>query len=671
MPTETMNEIHAPGSDEMSAELSPRQPDDAARDVGIAYGSAATPVSAAAPPKLKKKRAPRPTFEDGALTRVFKFPSKKYPKSSYYVTDTEIIIRIRKARKKWKLILPKKRVVSCRTNRWFTKPRWIEVELTYTQAVRQGLHEPTAQPVRQESPEISATDPLSAIPVDLAAEVGSAVVPVSEAPAGIEAVDIETTGIEAENAVELDADNEADAELGADEVTGWVPDDDLDPSADEDAADTDTDTDDDFHAEVPIDDPGALVSFEGDTSADEAEDDDLTVVVEPAAAPTVHIEAGAASARPPADDVTVMTPEAAFEAPAEIALASIFDRPIVVPVGASIDVPVSPASEVLPLEAGEAIDPPAAVAPQVRDVTPTPEPIPFLVRTSRKRRYAEARLLAATLALAILSMSANWSHIADSTADNGSCARSLHATCENHAIVTGSIDVAAAPRAAEPEGPVEKNSDTEIVEQAISAELEPQAPAPAETPSVTSRPTPPTPIAQAPTQEPAREDVVVAMRLDPVVIPMAAASPPAPSPPEPAVVPIEAQSPPPTARSVEIERCPVRASALAKSTIVQFGFASAALPLLGVAPLEELASTLRQCPAVHVMIEGHTDSDGDYYRNQSLSVRRAEAVRQHLVNAGVGLSQLSIIGFGQIRPLAPNDSATNKSRNRRIELVVQ
>jgi outer membrane protein OmpA-like peptidoglycan-associated protein len=88
-------------------------------------------------------------------------------------------------------------------------------------------------------------------------------------------------------------------------------------------------------------------------------------------------------------------------------------------------------------------------------------------------------------------------------------------------------------------------------------------------------------------------------------------------------------------------------------------------------PLDALANTLRQCPALQVMIEGHTDSDGDYYRNQSLSVRRALAVREHLVNAGAAPLQLSIIGFGQIRPLAPNDSATNKSRNRRIELVLQ
>jgi outer membrane protein OmpA-like peptidoglycan-associated protein len=92
-------------------------------------------------PKARTKR-PRPTFDDGSVTRVFKFPSKAYPRSSYYVTSTEIIIRIKKARKKWKLVVPKKRVAGYRTNRWFAKPRWVEIELSYTQASKLGLVEP-------------------------------------------------------------------------------------------------------------------------------------------------------------------------------------------------------------------------------------------------------------------------------------------------------------------------------------------------------------------------------------------------------------------------------------------------------------------------------------------------------------------------------------------------
>src|SRR5262245_7817712 len=117
----------------------------------------------------KKARRPRPTFDDGALTRTFKFPSKAYPRSSYYVTSTEIIIRIKKARKKWKLIVPKKRVVSYRTNRWFVKPRWVTIELTYAQAVKLGLAEARAR-IPDAKPETIASKRASSAQYEIACD---------------------------------------------------------------------------------------------------------------------------------------------------------------------------------------------------------------------------------------------------------------------------------------------------------------------------------------------------------------------------------------------------------------------------------------------------------------------------------------------------------------------
>lgn len=123
--------------------------------------------SLAKPPPAKKARRPRPTFDDGALTRTFKFPSKAYPRSSYYVTSTEIIIRLKKARKKWKLIVPKKRLVCYRTNRWFAKPRWVAIELTYTQAVKLGLAEVRAR-MRNATPGIVASNTASSAQSEIA-----------------------------------------------------------------------------------------------------------------------------------------------------------------------------------------------------------------------------------------------------------------------------------------------------------------------------------------------------------------------------------------------------------------------------------------------------------------------------------------------------------------------
>ena len=132
----------------------------------------------------KKARRPRPTFDDGAFTRTFKFPSKAYPRSSYYVTSTEIIIRIKKARKKWKLIVPKKRLVSYRTNRWFAKPRWVEIELTYTQAVKLDLAEARARTLAS-TPDFVTTNTTSPAQSEIASpDAFSSSSVVTEAPNG-------------------------------------------------------------------------------------------------------------------------------------------------------------------------------------------------------------------------------------------------------------------------------------------------------------------------------------------------------------------------------------------------------------------------------------------------------------------------------------------------------
>ena len=133
------------------------------RPVGDTLEIAAGGKAAQVRPKARTKR-PRPTFDDGSITRVFKFPSKAYPRSSYYVTSTEIIIRIKKARKKWKLVVPKKRVAAYRTNRWFAKPRWVEIELTYTQASKLGLVEPRT-PSKEVTSGISAEQQVARHPI--------------------------------------------------------------------------------------------------------------------------------------------------------------------------------------------------------------------------------------------------------------------------------------------------------------------------------------------------------------------------------------------------------------------------------------------------------------------------------------------------------------------------
>lgn len=83
--------------------------------------------------------------------------------------------------------------------------------------------------------------------------------------------------------------------------------------------------------------------------------------------------------------------------------------------------------------------------------------------------------------------------------------------------------------------------------------------------------------------------------------------------------------------------------------------------------LDNAVKVLSQFPETRWIIEGHTDSDGSRDHNMDLSQRRAEAVRQYLINHGIDAGRLSSKGFGPDVPIAPNTTAKGKAKNRRIE----
>jgi len=84
--------------------------------------------------------------------------------------------------------------------------------------------------------------------------------------------------------------------------------------------------------------------------------------------------------------------------------------------------------------------------------------------------------------------------------------------------------------------------------------------------------------------------------------------------------------------------------------------------------LEAVVDVLHQNPHVKVQIQGHTDSVGDANYNQRLSEARAKSVMAYLVDKGIDRKRLSAIGMGETRPIASNDSAEGRDRNRRVEL---
>ncbi len=75
-------------------------------------------------------------------------------------------------------------------------------------------------------------------------------------------------------------------------------------------------------------------------------------------------------------------------------------------------------------------------------------------------------------------------------------------------------------------------------------------------------------------------------------------------------------------------------------------------------------------PGLRLQAEGHTDSVGTDEFNQQLSQKRALSVRDFLVEQGIPITSLGAQGFGKTMPVASNDTASGRQRNRRVELVV-
>ena len=83
--------------------------------------------------------------------------------------------------------------------------------------------------------------------------------------------------------------------------------------------------------------------------------------------------------------------------------------------------------------------------------------------------------------------------------------------------------------------------------------------------------------------------------------------------------------------------------------------------------LEEIKTLLDNNPSGVFIIQGFASSDGDTAYNQALSVRRAESVRNALINMGVDAARLEIQGFGEANPLDSNDTSEGRAKNRRVQ----
>ena len=86
--------------------------------------------------------------------------------------------------------------------------------------------------------------------------------------------------------------------------------------------------------------------------------------------------------------------------------------------------------------------------------------------------------------------------------------------------------------------------------------------------------------------------------------------------------------------------------------------------------LEDVAKVLNRYDKTKLSIEGHTDSVGDANYNRQLSMQRANSVATYLQATNIAANRLQTLGMGESQPIANNNSAQGRQKNRRVELRV-
>lgn len=102
---------------------------------------------------------------------------------------------------------------------------------------------------------------------------------------------------------------------------------------------------------------------------------------------------------------------------------------------------------------------------------------------------------------------------------------------------------------------------------------------------------------------------------------------------------------------------------------IYFDLNGATLKLGAEKVLIEIVKLMMNNPELNIQIQGHTDATGSAKHNLDLSIRRAETVKTFLMTYGIKPLRLIPEGYGEKKPVAPNDTEENRALNRRVELV--
>lgn len=127
----------------------------------------------------------------------------------------------------------------------------------------------------------------------------------------------------------------------------------------------------------------------------------------------------------------------------------------------------------------------------------------------------------------------------------------------------------------------------------------------------------------------------------------------------------------PAAAGVDATVCQQLFAELLSKARIRFESGKAGISADSAGLLDRLTETALRCPNATIEIAAHTDSAGDEAANQALSEKRAQAVIDYLVRAGLPASRFIPVGYGSTQPVAGNETEEGKAQNRRIDFVVK
>lgn len=104
---------------------------------------------------------------------------------------------------------------------------------------------------------------------------------------------------------------------------------------------------------------------------------------------------------------------------------------------------------------------------------------------------------------------------------------------------------------------------------------------------------------------------------------------------------------------------------------VLFDVSSAILKQQSQDTLAKMAEVMTKYPDSDILVKGHTDSRGSEKLNQDLSERRAKAVKNYFIVKGVAERRITAIGLGKSMPVATNNTAEGRQKNRRVEIEIK